>query len=109
MLYIITTMLLLAYIPLAVPVFAFPFNIVVLLVIFSLRLRLKVDKPVMNDYGVFNPELALQTYQERYKRFSHLGIPQFAMPLNGLWTITQGNNGIHTHKLIGLMLGILKC
>ena len=87
------------YTPLAVPVFAFPFNIVVLLVIFSLRLRLKVDKPVMNDYGVFNPELALQTYQERYKRFSHLGIPQFAMPLNGLWTITQGNNGIYTHKL----------
>lgn len=42
------------YTPLAVPVFAFPFNIVVLLVIFSLRLRLKVDKPVMNDYGVLS-------------------------------------------------------
>ena len=87
------------YTPLLVPVFAFPFNIAVLLVIFSLRLRLKVSKPIMNDYGVFNPELALQTYQERFKRFSHLGIPQFAIPLNGLWTITQGNNGMYTHKL----------
>jgi len=87
------------YSPLSVPVFAFPLNIVVLLVIFTLRLRIVVNKPVMNDFGVFNPEQALQTYQERHKRFSSLGIPQFALPLQGEWQITQGHNGEHTHKL----------
>jgi len=87
------------YTPLAVPVFAFPLNIVVLMVVFSLRLRIRISKPVMNDFGVFNPEQALQAYQERHKRFSSLGVPQFAMPLQGQWTITQGHNGSETHKL----------
>lgn len=87
------------YTALSVPVFAFPLNIVVLLVIFTLRLRIVVNKPVMNDYGVFNPERALQTYQERHKRFSSLGIPQFALPLQGDWLVTQGHSGEHTHKL----------
>jgi len=87
------------YSPLSVPVFAFPLNIVVPLVIFTLRLRIRVGKPLMNDLGVFNPERALQVYQERYKRFSSLGIPQFAVPLQGQWLITQGHNGDVTHKL----------
>lgn len=87
------------YTPLAVPVFAFPLNIVVLLVIFTLRLRIRTAKPVMNDFGVYNPEKALLTYQERHKRFSSLGIPQFALPLQGEWTITQGHQGSQTHKL----------
>ncbi|MDD4310186.1 MAG: urea transporter, partial [Candidatus Cloacimonetes bacterium] len=85
------------YSPLSVPVFAFPLNIVVLLVIFTLRLRIVVNKPVMNDFGVFNPEKALQIYQERHKRFSSLGIPQFALPLQGEWLVTQGHNGDITH------------
>ncbi|PKN72458.1 MAG: hypothetical protein CVU50_07500 [Candidatus Cloacimonetes bacterium HGW-Cloacimonetes-3] len=87
------------YSPLGVPVFAFPLNIVVLLVIFTLRLRIVVTKPVMNDFGVFNPEQALQTYQERHKRFGSLGIPQFALPLQGEWIITQGHSDDITHKL----------
>jgi murein DD-endopeptidase MepM/ murein hydrolase activator NlpD len=87
------------YSPLSVPVFAFPLNIVVLLVIFTLRLRIVVSKPVMNDFGVFNPEQALQTYQERHKRFGSLGIPQFALPLQGEWLITQGHSDNITHKL----------
>lgn len=87
------------YSPLSVPVFAFPLNMMVLLVIFTLRLRIVVNKPVMNDFGVYNPEQALQTYQERHKRFSSLGIPQFALPIQGEWLITQGHDGEHTHKL----------
>ena len=87
------------YTPLSVPVFAFPLNIVVLLVIFTLRLRIVVGKPVMNDFGVFNPEQALQTYQERHKRFGSLGIPQFALPVQGEWLITQGHSDDVTHKL----------
>lgn len=87
------------YTPLAIPVFAFPLNVVVLLVIFSLRLRLVSTKPVMNDFGVYNPERALQVYQERYYRFSTLGIPQFSLPITGAWQVTQGHNGDQTHKL----------
>jgi len=87
------------YTPLAVPVFAFPLNVVVLIVIFALKLRLVSTKPALNDFGVFNPEKALLHYQERYKRFSTLGIPQFSLPISGQWLVTQGHNGDQTHKL----------
>lgn len=85
--------------PLAVPVFAFPLNIIVLLVVFTLRLRIKATKPQMNDYNVFIPERALQLYQERFKRFGEAGVPQFCLPVNGEWKITQGHHGSETHKL----------
>jgi len=87
------------YTPLRMPVFALPLNLVIPLMIFSLRLRIKTGKPILNDLGIFNPEHALQVYQERYKRFYNLGIPQFSLPLQGQWLITQGHKGEHTHKL----------
>lgn len=87
------------YVPLAVPVFAFPINIIVFLVVFTLRLRTHQVKPLMNDYGVFVPERALLLNQEKVKRFKEADIPQFAMPLNGEWRVTQGHHGSHTHKL----------
>lgn len=87
------------YTPLKMPVFALPLNLVIPLMIFSLRLRIKTGKPILNDLGIFNPEKALQVYQERYKRFYNLGIPQFTLPLQGQWLITQGHKGEHTHRL----------
>jgi murein DD-endopeptidase MepM/ murein hydrolase activator NlpD len=87
------------YSSLPVPVFAFPLNITVIIVILSLKLRLTNTKPIINDYGIFNPEKALQTFQERYRRFYTIGIPQFFLPISGKWVVTQGCNGDITHKL----------
>ncbi len=80
------------------PIFAFPVNIVVIALIYSLRLRLHQRSPVLNDYGILHPEKALDAYLSRYRRFVSTGIPQIQMPVSGQWLITQGHDGKHTHK-----------
>jgi len=82
-----------------VPMFAFPMNVVVISLIYSLRLRLRQRAAVINDYGILHPEKALEAYISRYQRFSSAGVPQIHLPVNGEWKITQSHNGPHTHKL----------
>lgn len=81
-----------------VPMFAFPFNIVVLTTIFALRQRVAHRSPVLNEVGILHPEKALDAYMSRYKRFSSIGMPQLLLPVTGEWTITQGPNGPYTHQ-----------
>ncbi len=83
---------------LMVPMFAFPFNLVVLTTIFALRQRVEHRTPVLNEVGILHPEKALDAYMSRYKRFSSTGIPQLQLPVTGQWIITQGHNGAHTHQ-----------
>lgn len=83
---------------LPVPMFAFPVNLIVLGMVFALRLRLRQNSPIINDYGILHPEKALDTYLSRYNRFQSAGIPQIHMPVTGQWLVTQGHNGEHTHK-----------
>ena len=83
---------------LSVPIFAFPLNFVIILVIFVLRLRLVNKSPVINDLGIYNAEKALETYMGNYQRFAGDRLAQFCLPVNGDWLITQGLHGAHTHK-----------
>lgn len=83
---------------LMVPMFAFPFNLVVLTTIFALRQRVAHRSPVLNEVGILHPEKALDAYMSRYKRFSSTGIPQLLLPVTGEWTVTQGHNGAYTHQ-----------
>ncbi len=81
-----------------VPMFAFPFNLVVLTTIFALRQRVLPRSPVLSEVGILHPEKALDAYMSRYKRFSSTGIPQLLLPVTGEWVVTQGHNGPHTHQ-----------
>jgi len=81
-----------------VPMFAFPMNVVVIGTIFALRLRLRQNSPIINDYGVLHPEKALDAYLSRFRRFTQAGIPQIHLPVTGEWVVTQGHNGEHTHQ-----------
>jgi urea transporter len=81
-----------------VPMFAFPFNLVVMTTIFALRQRRLHRPPVLNEVGLLHPEKALDAYISRYKRFSSTGIPQILLPVTGEWVVTQGHNGAHTHQ-----------
>ncbi len=80
------------------PVFALPFNIVAFFFIFAFRLRLKYIHPYPNDLVILHPEKGLENYLSGLKRFSQIGIPQFNLPVNGEWLITQGTNGSITHQ-----------
>jgi len=84
-----------AYMP---PVFALPFNLTVIFFVFALRLRLNNSHPYINDWGITTPEKSLEYYLTRLKRFSSVGIPQFNLPVNGEWLVTQGFHGSLTHK-----------
>ncbi len=80
------------------PVFALPFNLTVIFFVFALRLRLYNTHPYVNDWGVTTPEKSLEFYLTRLKRFTRIGVPQFSLPVNGEWLVTQGFHGAVTHK-----------
>lgn len=80
------------------PVFALPFNITVLLMVFVLKLRLTHTHPYINDLSMSTPEKSMEHYLTRLKRFTRIGVPQFSLPFSGEWLVTQGFNGEFTHK-----------
>jgi urea transporter len=80
------------------PVFALPFNLSVIFFVFALRLRLNNSHPYVNDWSITTPEKNLEFYLSRMKRFSRVGVPQFSLPVNGEWLVTQGFHGALTHK-----------
>ncbi len=82
-----------------IPPFAFPFNITIIIFLYSLKLRLKNRNPYVIDFGILHPERSLEYLQSRVNRFQKSGVPQFWLPFAGEWKITQGHNGEFTHKL----------
>jgi len=82
----------------APPVFALPFNITVILLLFVLKLRIKTASPHFNELLVSTPEKGLEYYLTRIRRFGTPGIPQFILPISGEWLVTQGPHGKVTHK-----------
>jgi len=83
---------------LSTPVLAIPFNVVTIFLIFSLRLRIKNSNPVVNDGIPRIPETTYELYNSRFSRFSIAGTPQFLLPVQGEWVVSQGNRGAHTHR-----------
>ncbi len=81
-----------------VPVFTIPFCFTSLIMIYTLKLRLKNKYPYIIDFNIFIPERSLEYYYSKISRFGQVGIPQFYMPLIGEWTITQGHHGKYTHR-----------
>jgi murein DD-endopeptidase MepM/ murein hydrolase activator NlpD len=81
-----------------IPPFAFPYCITVFIFVYSMRLRLLNSNPYGVDFGSFHPEGNLEYYYSRIERFYQTGTSQFFLPFSGDWTLTQGNNGEHTHQ-----------
>ncbi|MBN2828694.1 MAG: urea transporter [Candidatus Cloacimonetes bacterium] len=81
-----------------IPPFAFPYCITVFIFVYSMRLRLLNSSPYGVDFDSFHPEGNLEYYYSRIERFYQTGTSQFFLPFSGEWTLTQGNDGEHTHK-----------
>ncbi|MBC7125331.1 MAG: urea transporter, partial [Bacteroidales bacterium] len=83
---------------LGLPILSLPFNIVVLMFIYSMRFRMSVSglKEVVVQEG--KPELNLYSYQSFTKRFPNYGWTKIRLPFYGVWTVNQGHNGDYTHK-----------
>jgi len=81
------------------PIYAIPFNIVVLLFIYILKLR--IYKNVGPDFPVFqyfNPERNLYHHRNFQKRFPNIRLTPIYLPFWGKWSISQGHDGDYTHK-----------
>ena len=87
------------FIFLKVSAYSLPFNIVVLMFLYALKLREKrpgrlVETPVQ----LGNPEKNLYLFSGNLKRFPAAYPVSASLPFLGEWTISQGHSGEYTHK-----------
>lgn len=84
--------------PLGLPVLVLPFNLSLLLALYSMRQRLRDAAPRTVDFPAGAPEVNLAYYRTRVARFGRLLSTRLALPFSGRWTVTQGVDGAHTHR-----------
>ncbi len=79
--------------------FSLPFNIIVLLFIYTLKLREK-HPPALQLVGLqeFSPEKNLYSQRNTESRFPAGYYIPLQLPVMGEWTVTQGHSGELTHK-----------
>ncbi len=81
----------------SLPVYALPFNMVVLLFLYSLMFRTSGDKnPVRVTVQQDSPEKNLYLFKNDTSRFRYDLIPLY-LPFFGKWEIAQGYSGDETH------------
>ncbi len=81
------------------PIYSLPFNVVVLLFLYILKLRMKKGKELVEPLLQFNsPEKNLYSYKNNLYRFADNFYFPVYLPVLGYWSISQGHNGEYTHK-----------
>ncbi|MDF1546242.1 MAG: urea transporter [Bacteroidales bacterium] len=85
--------------PYQLSIYALPFNIVVLLFLYSLKLRL-FPKPQLSEaiLQLNNPEKNLYFHQQALKRFQWLSYYPVSLPVHGQWFVSQAHDDTITHK-----------
>ncbi|HNV53203.1 MAG TPA: urea transporter, partial [Tenuifilaceae bacterium] len=80
------------------PILSLPFNIVLLMLIYSFRFRVKQSdfKEVLVQEGT--PEKNLYSFQSFTNRFPNYGWTEIKLPFFGEWFVSQGHNGDYTHQ-----------
>ncbi|HUX95356.1 MAG TPA: urea transporter [Bacteroidales bacterium] len=95
---LLTLSLSMVFIQIGLPLFALPFNLVVLLFLYALKFRVKPHIKLSEVLIQQNsPEKNLYSFENEIERFRHDMIP-VKLPFFGVWTVSQGYDGIHTHK-----------
>ena len=79
--------------------YSLPFNMVVLMFLYSLKLREQRSKYLVETpVQLGNPEKNLYLYSGNLKRFPSAFPVATSLPFFGDWTVSQAHNGEHTHK-----------
>ncbi|MCX6284841.1 MAG: urea transporter [Bacteroidetes bacterium] len=80
-------------------VYSLPFNMVVLLFLYSLKFRERFfDKPELVSYQQYSPEINLYAHLNYRARFGKAFYFPFGLPFWGEWKVTQGHDGTLTHQ-----------
>jgi urea transporter len=84
--------------PFNVTLLSLPFNIIILTFIYALRFRTGQSKFKEVQIQEGTPKKKLYSYQSFTKRFHNFGCIPIKLPFFGEWFVSQGNNGMFTHK-----------
>lgn len=80
-------------------IYSLPFNIIVLVFIYSLKFRDRALKsPQLTVVQHFSPEKNIYYHQNHLQRFGEAKPVKMTLPFWGEWTVTQGHRGEITHK-----------
>jgi len=80
-------------------IYSLPFNIIVLVFIYSLKFRERgLNNPQLTVVQHFSPEKNIYYHRNHLQRFGEYQPVKIFLPFFGEWTITQGHNGEITHK-----------
>ncbi len=80
-------------------VYSLPFNIVVIMFLYALKWRVNPSEnltEVLVQQGF--PENNLYSFQNQKINAFHRNLIPFKLPFYGKWTVSQGHEGVHTHK-----------
>ncbi len=81
------------------PIYSLPFNIAVLLFLYSLKFRTRQSIHLREVFiQQYSPEKNLYSFQNDIVRFRHKLKTPFKLPFWGEWVISQAHDGEHTHK-----------
>jgi urea transporter/murein DD-endopeptidase MepM/ murein hydrolase activator NlpD len=80
------------------PLYSMPFNLIVVLLIYLLKLRIWPKHLFLTSIQHYSPEVNLYSFSSGLERFKKSTSLLMQLPFFGKWTITQGYNGKHTHK-----------
>jgi len=87
------------FITFGLSIYSLPFNIIVLLFLYSLKLRIN-KKNRLSEVFVqqYSPEKNLYFYKNASERFLEQQYFPVSLPFWGEWTVMQGHSGDYTHK-----------
>lgn len=80
------------------PIFVLPFNFIVLVVIYSLKFRKDHTNLTLLYFKPGSPEENYYYHHNQKARFNNFKYFAAELPFFGLWKVSQGFNGIYTHK-----------
>jgi len=87
------------FLPFRLSIYSLPFNIVVLVFLYALKLRVKRGKGLMEVMVQQNsPERNLYFFKNASERFKELQYVPISLPFYGEWTVSQAHEGEYTHK-----------
>jgi urea transporter len=80
------------------PIYSLPYNVLVLVTLYVLKLRLVPKGLVPISDQTYSPEKNLYRFLDRKERYANDTLFHIYLPFFGEWTVSQGHNGQYTHK-----------
>lgn len=84
--------------PWQLPLYSMPFNIVVVVLIYTLKLRSWPKHLFLTPIQHYSPEINLYNFNTGAERFRGSTYVVFQLPFFGQWQVSQAYNGPHTHR-----------